>query len=253
MGGNKQVGSSSSSLTSELFGSKESVPSSSSGIFDSIFSPPSNSKVVISFTRASAFVYFNSFAVLGRESLRSEVSGKTPSDPWSSQTETTDHSSGINVNDSETQRTEDKDLSSIYQDQRVPPSTLSSSIYYGGQDIYVPPKTRRKWGKMIQDLPLEATGGKDLCIIKITLANRNAYEEVELWRHGWILTSALVTDGAVSEVAALGDGEGDLRLDAGVFGGVREHDSAEAARVLPNSLDLSTATLRDTSTCILCC
>lgn len=45
MEGKKQVGSSSSSFTTELFGSKDS--SSSSGIFGSIFPPPSNSKVYI--------------------------------------------------------------------------------------------------------------------------------------------------------------------------------------------------------------
>lgn len=51
MEGGKQVrsSSSSSSLASELFGSRETYPptSSSTGIFGSIFGPPSNSKVMI--------------------------------------------------------------------------------------------------------------------------------------------------------------------------------------------------------------
>ncbi|KAJ1411223.1 hypothetical protein SESBI_21264 [Sesbania bispinosa] len=95
----KQKGTS-SSLTSELFGSKEPHPSSSSGIFGSIFSPPSPK-------------------VLGRESLRSEVRGKTANETWSSKIGTQDYIS--KGNDGVGQNTEHKDMSSIYQDQRVQP------------------------------------------------------------------------------------------------------------------------------------
>lgn len=41
----------------------------------------------------------------------------------------------------ETQNTAHKDMSSIYQEQKVQPCQLSSSIHYGGQDIYSRPKS----------------------------------------------------------------------------------------------------------------
>ncbi|XP_020207621.1 uncharacterized protein LOC109792614 isoform X1 [Cajanus cajan] len=120
MEGRKEM---SSSFTSELFGSNQSQKSSASGIFESMFSPPSK--------------------VLGRESLRSEVSDKTTSDGWSSKVGTYDYYKG---SDGETQSTEHKDMSSIYQEQRVQPCHLSSSIYYGGQDIYSRPKSTQDSG-----------------------------------------------------------------------------------------------------------
>ena len=49
-------------------------------------------------------------------------------------------------NDGETQNTAHKDMSSIYQDQRVQPCHLSSSIYYGGQDIYYYPQSTQNEG-----------------------------------------------------------------------------------------------------------
>ncbi|XP_057458892.1 uncharacterized protein LOC130749534 [Lotus japonicus] len=110
----KQKGTS-SSFTAELFGSKESHPSPSSGIFGSIFSPPSPK-------------------VLGRESLRSELSVKTANETWSSKIGIQDDVSKGNYG--EAQHTENKDMSFIYQHQRIPPCPLSSSIYYGGQDTY---------------------------------------------------------------------------------------------------------------------
>ncbi|XP_014492602.1 uncharacterized protein LOC106755017 isoform X2 [Vigna radiata var. radiata] len=106
MEGRKQMGS--SSFTSELFGSNQSHKSSATGIFESMFSPPSK--------------------VLGRESLRSEASEKTAN-------HISKESGG------ETQNTAHKDMSSIYQEQKVQPCQLSSSIHYGGQDIYSRPKS----------------------------------------------------------------------------------------------------------------
>ncbi|XP_028772948.1 uncharacterized protein LOC114739251 [Neltuma alba] len=117
MGEKHQLGSSSSSLTSELFGSNESHPSSSSGIFGSIFSPSSK--------------------MLGGESLRSELRGKTPSG-------TRDDISRMHDND--TQSRANKDTSSIYQEQRVQPCPLSSSIFYGGQDVYYHPQSTENAG-----------------------------------------------------------------------------------------------------------
>ncbi|KAL0843573.1 hypothetical protein Bca101_016818 [Brassica carinata] len=87
---------SSSSLTTELFGSKDpSPPSSSSGIFSSIFPHPS--KNLISLHRA----------------LQEMVKA-------------------TNMAHKVTQRRE----SSKAQEDRVEPCNLSSSLYYGGQDVY---------------------------------------------------------------------------------------------------------------------
>ncbi|XVE76457.1 hypothetical protein DITRI_Ditri12bG0174500 [Diplodiscus trichospermus] len=126
MEGGKGMGSSSSSFTSELFGSKES-PSSSTGIFGSIFGPPSK--------------------VLGRESLRSDVMTKkqdSPNEPWN-----TKHGASGNSykgHEGENQSIANRDLSSIYQEQKVQPCHLSSSIYYGGQDVYSHPQSTKDSG-----------------------------------------------------------------------------------------------------------
>ncbi|XP_020225920.1 uncharacterized protein LOC109807734 [Cajanus cajan] len=111
MEGNKQKATS-SSFTPELFGSH---PSSSSGIFGSIFSPPSSK-------------------VLGRESLRPELNGKIANETWTSKIGIQDQfSKGY---DSKAKDAMNKEISSIYQNQRVQPCQLSSSILYGGQEIY---------------------------------------------------------------------------------------------------------------------
>ncbi|KAG5060227.1 hypothetical protein AAZX31_01G095700 [Glycine max] len=137
MEGNKQKGAS-SSFTSELFGSKESRPSSSSGIFGSIFSPPSSK-------------------VLGRESLRSEMSSKIANETWSSRIGIQDNfSKGYG---SEAPNAVNKDMSSIYQDQRVQPCHLSSSIYYGGQDIYSNPQSTQNEG--FNSMQHRNDGGED--------------------------------------------------------------------------------------------
>ncbi|KRG98588.1 hypothetical protein GLYMA_18G082600v4 [Glycine max] len=80
---------SSSSFTSELFGSNQFQKSSASGIFESMFPPPPK--------------------VLGRGSLCSEVSGKSSSEGWNSKFDYI--SMG---NHGETQNTAQKDMSSIY-------------------------------------------------------------------------------------------------------------------------------------------
>ncbi|XP_061376356.1 uncharacterized protein LOC133318387 [Gastrolobium bilobum] len=134
----KGTSSSSSSFTSELFGSKDSHPSSSSGIFGSIFSPPLPK-------------------VLGRESLRAELNGKTANDTWSSKFGTKDDI--FKSNDGDAQNTTNKDMSSIYQEQRVQPCHLSSSIYYGGQDIYFSPQSTQNGG--LNTLPKNDEGEDD--------------------------------------------------------------------------------------------
>ncbi|KEH23048.1 plant/T7H20-70 protein [Medicago truncatula] len=127
MEGRKQFGSSSSetsSFTSELFGSNDLHKSSASGIFDSIFSPSSK--------------------VFGRESLRSAMNGKTATEGSNSKIDTQEYIS--KGNDGETQNKTNKDMSYIYQEQRVQPCHLSSSIYYGGQDVYSRPQSARDSG-----------------------------------------------------------------------------------------------------------
>lgn len=128
MEGKKQVGSS-SSFTTELFGSKESSPSS--GIFSSIFAPSPNPKVV------------------GRESLHSGIAGKNQNfvnETGNTKSGTSGLAALFYKNDalskeSESQRQQNRDTGSIYYEQRVQqPCHLSSSIYYGGQDIYSHPQ-----------------------------------------------------------------------------------------------------------------
>ncbi|PIN06112.1 hypothetical protein CDL12_21341 [Handroanthus impetiginosus] len=118
MEGGKQTG---SSFTSDLFGEKDSSPAaSSSGIFDSIFAPPA---------RAS-----------GKESLRSsEFEKKNDSASWSGKTTVSDKNVG---GQEQSWSTTSKDKSSYYnQEEKVQPFHYSSSIYYGGQDVYSQPQS----------------------------------------------------------------------------------------------------------------
>ncbi|RXH81336.1 hypothetical protein DVH24_006161 [Malus domestica] len=154
MEGRKKTGSSSSSFTSELFGSKES--SASSGIFGAIFAPSSKD------------------LVFGRESLRSEVTGKKlTDDPLHfkprdqpglyafcifhllffiryGRMSDSDGYRVVAAADGASKEIEGESksitnmdiISSIYRDQRVQqPCHFSSSIYYGGQDIYAHPQS----------------------------------------------------------------------------------------------------------------
>ncbi|GMN47767.1 hypothetical protein TIFTF001_016941 [Ficus carica] len=120
MEGKKQVGSS-SSFTTELFGLKESSPSS--GIFSSIFASSQNPKVV------------------GRESLHSGIAGKNQNFVNETGNTKSGASDDALSKESESQRQQNSDTGSIYYEQRVQqPCHLSSSIYYGGQDIYSHPQ-----------------------------------------------------------------------------------------------------------------
>ena len=107
MEGIKKSGSSPSSpsLTSQLFGSRDNPPSSSSsGIFGSIFAPPSK--------------------VMGQE---------TVTGGWN------DKSSKAG-GDVEKNRLEFGSVYQQEQQERVQPCHLSSSIYYGGPDVYFQPQ-----------------------------------------------------------------------------------------------------------------
>lgn len=125
MEGRKQSGS--SSFTSDLFGSKDSSVSSASGIFDSIFAPPPK--------------------VLGRESPRSVVVEKKQdpaSEAWYAKVDPPENirpnSEGENISNP------NKDRSSFYQEEKVQPCHLSSSIYYGGQEVYSQPQNPHSSG-----------------------------------------------------------------------------------------------------------
>ena len=61
---------------------------------------------------------------------------------------------------------------------------------------------------------------------------------------GGTLTAALVADGAVGYGAALGDGHGDGRLDAGLPRGVGQHDGAQALGASPDGAHLRAAARR---------
>lgn len=112
MEGRRQVGSS-SSFTSELFGTKESPPSNSSGIFASIFPPPSTA--------------------VGRNPSNSEMRGLSGNQTWDTKQGTPDMGkSGVGASSI----IPNKDKNQIFQEERVEPCHLSSSLYYGGQDIY---------------------------------------------------------------------------------------------------------------------
>ncbi|RXI04299.1 hypothetical protein DVH24_038573 [Malus domestica] len=112
---NKYQGNSGSSLTADLFGAKdkESPPKSSTGIFASIFPPPSQ--------------------VVGRNSSSSELT-----EYWQKQSSLGNHAwnskqaiSGEGAHYS----LPNKDRSSVLQEERAEPCHLSSSIYYGGQEF----------------------------------------------------------------------------------------------------------------------
>ncbi|XAR60661.1 hypothetical protein NMG60_11034124 [Bertholletia excelsa] len=120
MDGKKQVGSSSSSsFTAELFGSIESIqPAASTGIFASIFPPPST--------------------VLGRNLSCSALMGcmqkqssEAGSNLWNAKQGTTAKKNEYGGNSMT------KERKSIFEGS-VEPCPLSSSLYYGGQeDMYV--------------------------------------------------------------------------------------------------------------------
>ncbi|KAK6935796.1 hypothetical protein RJ641_032826 [Dillenia turbinata] len=108
----KQVGSS-SSLISELFGAKESSPST--GIFASIFQPPA--------------------MVVGRKPQGSEViesvhKHSSENYGWKNQ------GSPVKYEEAGFNSMATKDRNSYYEEQRAEPCYLSSSLYYGGQDMY---------------------------------------------------------------------------------------------------------------------
>ncbi|EXC10743.1 hypothetical protein L484_025327 [Morus notabilis] len=112
---------SSSSFTAELFGDKESTPQqSSAGIFASIFPPPSKAGTVV-----------------GRNSANSDLIGSWQKHaPGNQAWPTTKHGNSVINGEGARSSMPNKDRSSVLQEERVEPCHLSSSLYYGGQDVY---------------------------------------------------------------------------------------------------------------------
>ncbi|KAK1586928.1 hypothetical protein Q3G72_007636 [Acer saccharum] len=106
--GKRQVSSTSSSFTADLFGSKEPPPppSSSSGILASILSPP-----------------------------KTVVGSWQKQNPGNQAWNTKQGTPAVCTEDA-TCNTPYKDRSCMFQEERAGPCHLSSSLYYGGQDIY---------------------------------------------------------------------------------------------------------------------
>ncbi|PWA60071.1 protein involved in salt tolerance [Artemisia annua] len=102
--------SSSSSFTADLFGSKES---SSSSFFNTIFPPPSKAH--------------------GKEYISSETTKK--------------NYDFATIQDSAEKKDKSRnpkmDMSPFYDQEKSQPCPLSSSIYYGGQDIYPNPHSTK--------------------------------------------------------------------------------------------------------------
>ncbi|KAL0344507.1 UNVERIFIED_CONTAM: hypothetical protein Sradi_4282000 [Sesamum radiatum] len=115
MEGGKKSG---SSFTYDLFGAKDSsAAASSSAIFGSIFAPPSRNS--------------------GGESLHlseTEKKNASGSQDWSGKNAA---SGGQEQNRS----TAKKEMNSYFQEEKVQPFHYSSSIYYGGQDVYAQPQS----------------------------------------------------------------------------------------------------------------
>nr|XP_043634682.1 uncharacterized protein LOC122605793 [Erigeron canadensis] len=112
----KQGGySSSSSFTENLFGPKDASSSSSSGLFSSVFGPSSTG--------------------LGRDSSHTRNTGSSKKHEFGGQ-----YGSGKQpTSDYKAQRSMgEKEGNPVYQNEKAEPSYLSSSIYYGGQEVYSP-------------------------------------------------------------------------------------------------------------------
>ncbi|KAJ0797984.1 hypothetical protein HanPI659440_Chr04g0179931 [Helianthus annuus] len=107
--------SSSSSLATDLFGPKDSSSSSSSALFDSMFPPPSKAY------------------------KRDDISYEQPKKNY----ESTPKQDCLDNEKNKCQNSKMIDLSAYYEQEVSQPCTLSSSLHYGGQDIYINPHTTK--------------------------------------------------------------------------------------------------------------
>ncbi|XP_021833672.1 uncharacterized protein LOC110773461 isoform X1 [Prunus avium] len=112
----KNQGSAASSLTADLFGVKEPPPKSSTGIFASIFPPPSQ--------------------VVGRNSSSSELTEYWQKQSLGNHAWNTKQGSPAISSEGARYSLPNKDCSSVLPEERAEPCYLSSSLYYGGQEVY---------------------------------------------------------------------------------------------------------------------
>ncbi|KAJ8532997.1 hypothetical protein K7X08_015886 [Anisodus acutangulus] len=110
----------SSSFTSDLFGSKETSATSSSGIFGSIFPPPNKVHGSVNSEQSKQN------PVIQARNAKGGSSGST-----------------LTSTEAASQAGQNKQPSSFYQNEKVQPCHLSSSIYYGGQDVYSFPQNNQ--------------------------------------------------------------------------------------------------------------
>ncbi|KDP42186.1 hypothetical protein JCGZ_02916 [Jatropha curcas] len=107
--------SSSSSFTADLFGTKEPPPTST-GIFASIFPPPSK--------------------VLGKKPSGTEMIGTWQKQSSGNHGWNTKQGAPAMTSEAAKHNMHNKDRNSIFMEERAEPCHLSSSLYYGGQDNY---------------------------------------------------------------------------------------------------------------------
>ncbi|KAK4392270.1 hypothetical protein Sango_2004800 [Sesamum angolense] len=131
MEGRKKSG---SSFTYDLFGAKDSsAAASSSAMFGSIFGPPDGAGL-----ESESMIMKNS----GGKSLHlaeTEKKNDSGSQDWIGKNAA---SGDNNVGGQEQNRsTTKKEMSSYFQEEKVQPFHYSSSIHYGGQDVYAQPQS----------------------------------------------------------------------------------------------------------------
>ncbi|EOY33903.1 Uncharacterized protein TCM_041741 isoform 1 [Theobroma cacao] len=155
----RQVGSS-SSFTADLFGSKESSSSTSKGIFSSIFPPPSMVYTLSHAGGCSCYGYRGREELLKLQGVRilaKSVFRRFSLETWNASIGENKFQVYLLVNSSTfvsigaypqnfsvftplaegaTYNIPNKERNSVFQEERAEPCHLSSSLYYGGQDIY---------------------------------------------------------------------------------------------------------------------
>ncbi|CAK7331396.1 unnamed protein product [Dovyalis caffra] len=126
---------SSSSFTADLFGTTQSPPVSSAGIFASMFPPPATALRYVDHLDISFSIYSYRVQVLGRKTSGSEVMGSWQKQSSGNQAWNPKQGSPANIH-AASYSMPNKDRNSVFQEERVEPCHLSSSLYYGGQDNY---------------------------------------------------------------------------------------------------------------------
>ncbi|KAK6152489.1 hypothetical protein DH2020_015124 [Rehmannia glutinosa] len=158
MEGGKKSG---SSFATDLFGAKDnsSVSAPSSAILGSIFATPARVSVGESLN-FSETEKKKKDALTQASNAKASVSGSL-----------SDNNAQCKQGQSWSTASNDKSL--YYQEEKVEPFHYSSSIYYGGQDVYSPPQSAQNSGKdvekMTQAVLREEIGGRNLFTTKTLL------------------------------------------------------------------------------------